>query len=148
MSGSAVSPVRLLHLRLIDMSPALDKFVTHLSLRRLYGIIVGIIEFFDYLKRPAPRKQVAADDLAADTLRLGSEPGTLEHSCSFLYFDICPADILMEVIQAPACPFDLLQTFGQLAESSDCFIAYSIGTDMLIIRWNGLLHVATIAVRP
>lgn len=109
----------LLHLRLVQVVPALGEFLDRACLQLLEGPVVGGVVGLDDLERPVTRDDIASEDLRADLRGPFGMPCLLQQPYGSVELQVGAAGQLVEVVQAASGPFGRLQCLGQCPEGFD-----------------------------
>jgi len=127
------SPQTLLHLTLVDMSPAFHELVPRGPLGLHYFRVVAIIELLHDLESPSAMQDIAADQLGAQAFCPFDLPQLLQPIGGLAHPLVGSSDELMELVKVASRSLDALEGFGELPHRGYHAVADTLGTRVLRI---------------
>src|SRR5689334_299979 len=106
--ATPVGAAALLHLGLVDVAAAAPQGVADRLLVRAEHLPVGVVELLDDLERPAPRDDVAAEQLLLQALRDVVLAALAQAVQDLVERQVGLADQLVEAVEVPAGALELL----------------------------------------
>ena len=119
VARAPVGAAPLLQLRLVHMAAARDQLLADSALVGAEDLPVGLVELLDDLERPAPRRDVAAQQVGADLLLEVRRAACAQQLQRLVELEVRLADELVEAIQVPSGALDRLERLRHLSGGGD-----------------------------